>query len=93
MPISRHPAILFLLGSTFLLLGSFFATTNIYLALLRVHLHKLLNKDNAETRHVSVMPLVGTVVLLLAVLCLAGHQRLQLTALILIIIDVSSLLF
>ncbi len=77
-------------GFGLLILGGFVSLLNVYLSLLRV---PLLRACGQSPRHVSVLPAVGSLLLVTSALLLWGHWRLVGTALVLAAIDTGGLLW
>ena len=64
-----------MLGWTLLITGSCICLVNLYLSILRYPLHRAAGRNRTSYRHVSVLPLVGSVAVVVAWTFWIRHQE------------------
>jgi hypothetical protein len=81
------PLVALIIGCTFLALGTVVASINFYTSFVRYPLHRWRGGSRADFRWISGFPLVGSLFLWLAVLCLTSQPTLMWTAIIIFLFD------
>jgi hypothetical protein len=76
-------------GLILLVLGTLIVWANFYTSFIRYPLHLRRGGTRENFRWVSGIPLVGVLLLCLAILCLANHPALVRTAIVIALLDTS----